>query len=91
MCVLWEETILAPRSHKIILFEAFLDAGLGFLVTPVLEGVLRHYFMELPKLSVCTNARLAIFEWAMQAEGCEGHAEFFAALHEANYQPKLQM
>ena len=53
--------------------------------------MLRYYFVELPQLSMNIIARLAIFEWAMQAEGCEGRVEFFAALHEANCQSKLQM
>ena len=56
---------------------------------PFLEEVLRHFYVELPQLHANAIARLATFEWALQAEGCEGRADFFAALHFASCQPKL--
>ncbi|KAG8050974.1 hypothetical protein GUJ93_ZPchr0009g1420 [Zizania palustris] len=54
----------------------------------MLSEVLKAYNLELPQLSPNAVARLAVFEWAMRAEGCEGRADVFVALHDANCQPK---
>ena len=71
-----------------VVFEAFFDAGLGFPATPLLEGVLCHFYVVLSQLSANAITHLAIFEWAMWEEGCEGRAELFAATHEASHQLK---
>ena len=78
-----------PLAHEVMVFEAFFEAGLGFSSVLLLEEVLRHLYVELPQLHANAIARLATFEWAMRAEGCEGRADFFAALHFASCQPKL--
>ena len=49
----------------------------------------RHFYVELPQLHANAIPRLVTFEWPMRVEGCEGRADFFAALHFASYQPKL--
>ena len=64
--------VLAPQGHKTMVFEAFFYAGLGFPTVPLLERVLCHFYVELLQLSANAIVRLAIFEWAMRAEGCEG-------------------
>ncbi|KAG8095693.1 hypothetical protein GUJ93_ZPchr0013g37754 [Zizania palustris] len=82
------ETAPRPREGEVVVFEAFFDAGLGFPASELLAGVLEAFHLELPQLSPNAVARLAIFEWAMRAEGCEGRAEVFAEMHEALCQPK---
>ncbi|KAG8048687.1 hypothetical protein GUJ93_ZPchr0009g632 [Zizania palustris] len=82
------ETAPRPREGEVVVFEAFFDAGLGFPASELLAGVLEAFHVELPQLSPNAVARLAIFEWAMRAEGCEGRAEVFAEMHEALCQPK---
>ncbi|KAG8088606.1 hypothetical protein GUJ93_ZPchr0010g10569 [Zizania palustris] len=77
-----------PREGEVVVFEAFFDAGLGFPASELLAGVLDAFHLELLQLSPNAVARLAIFEWAMRAEGCEGRAEVFAEMHEALCQPK---
>ena len=73
-----------------VVFDGFFDMGLKFPTAPLLEGVLHHFYVELPQLSANGITRLAIFEWAMWVEGCEGWAKLFASTHEASYQSKPQ-
>ena len=73
--ILEGEAIPASRGHETMIFEAFFDVGLGFLAMPLLERVLHHFYVELSKISTNAIACLAIFEWFMRAEGCEGRAE----------------
>ncbi|KAG8095702.1 hypothetical protein GUJ93_ZPchr0013g34234 [Zizania palustris] len=82
------ESVPQPWEGEVVVFEAFFDAGLGFPASELLAGVLDAFHLELPQLSPNAVARLAIFEWAMRAKGCEGRAEVFAQNHEALCQPK---
>ncbi|KAG8060227.1 hypothetical protein GUJ93_ZPchr0002g24543 [Zizania palustris] len=82
------EAVPKPRADEVVVFEAFFEAGLGLPAVGMLSEVLKAYNLELPQLSPNAVARLAVFEWAMRAEGCEGRADVFVALHDANCQPK---
>ena len=42
------EEVLKPLAHEVVVFEAFFEAGLGFPSVPLLEEVLRHFYVELP-------------------------------------------
>ncbi|KAG8051152.1 hypothetical protein GUJ93_ZPchr0009g1295 [Zizania palustris] len=83
-----KELIPSPRPGEVVVFEAFFEAGLGLPAVDFLAEVLDLFHVTLPQLSPNAVARLAIFEWALRAEGCEGRAEIFAALHRASCQPK---
>ena len=72
-----DEEVPEPLAHEVVVFEAFFKAGLSFSSAPLLKEVLRHYYVELPRLHSNAIARLATFEWAMWAEGCEGRADLF--------------
>ncbi|KAG8065038.1 hypothetical protein GUJ93_ZPchr0004g38983 [Zizania palustris] len=86
-----KEAIPSPRPGEVVVFEAFFEAGLGLLAVDFLSEVLDLFHVTLPQLSPNAIARLAIFEWALRAEGCEGRAEIFAALHRASCQPKTYL
>ncbi|KAG8064766.1 hypothetical protein GUJ93_ZPchr0004g40082 [Zizania palustris] len=76
------DVILASRADEAMVFEAFFEAGLKVSTKELLGEVLQMYNLELPQLSSNVVARLAIFELAMRAEGCESRADVFASLHE---------
>ena len=42
------EVIPTLHDHKTMVFEVFFDASLSFPALPLLEGVLRHFYVELP-------------------------------------------
>ena len=84
-----DEEVSEPLAHEVVVFEAFFEVSLGFPSMPLLEEVFCHYYVELLQLHANAIAILATFEWAMLAEGCEGRADFFAALHFASCQPKM--
>ncbi|KAG8095638.1 hypothetical protein GUJ93_ZPchr0013g34648 [Zizania palustris] len=83
-----KEGIPSPRPGEVVVFEAFFEAGLGLSAVDFLSEVLDLFHVTLPQLYPNAIARLAIFEWALRAKGCEGRAEIFAALHKASCQPK---
>lgn len=85
------EVVPAPQGYETVIFEAFFDEGLDFPGVLLLEGVIRYFYVELPQLSANAIARLAIFKWAMRAEGYEWRVKLFTAIHEASYQPKTWM
>lgn len=73
-----------------MVFKAFFNAGLGCPTVLLLEEVLRYFYVELPQLHVNAIVRLAIFEWAMRANGCEGRVDLFVTLHYASCEPKTR-
>ena len=86
----WNEAFLEPQGHETVVFDAFFNPDLGFPVVSLLEGLFRLFYIELSQLVVIVIACLAIFEWAMWGEGCEGRAKLFACIHEVSRQTKTR-
>ena len=78
---LLDEEVPEPLAHEVVVFETFFEAGQGLPLVMLLKEVLCRFYMELLQLHVNAITCLSTFEWAMWAEGCEGRADFFAALY----------